>query len=182
MPKAAACALACTTLLAQAAPAQAEDAVVTVQTVVQNSLTLSKSEDMEFGWVVSPTAGFVLMTFDVDDGSACAATGALIRGGACEAAEFTGVGGNGERIRIRLPAGRRVFLTGPGQRMRVDRMDIYETGGLDRVSRAGRRNQRFDINDAGGAYSFRVGGRLRVRANQAPGLYEGTFTVEVEYR
>lgn len=180
-PRAVACSLVGFALLIQAAPAQSEDAVVTVQAEVQTPLTLSKSQDMDFGWV-APAAGNVTMTYDITDGSLCATSGSLVRGGVCETAEFTGSGGSGERVRIRLPANRRVFLTGPGQRMRVNQMDIYETGGLTRRTRSGRRNQTFDINDPNGDFSFRVGGRLRVRANQAPGLYEGTFNVEVEYR
>ena len=172
------------TALAVAMPsAHAQNSAVTpTRVVVMDPLTLSKTKDMDFGWVVPPDAGNVTITFDVANGSACAASAGLLRGGECEAAEFVGYGSVGQRIRVRLPARRRVFLTGPGQRMRVNQMDIYLGEGLNRLSPTGRRNQRFRINSADGGFFFRVGGRLRVRANQAPGLYQGTFTVDVEYR
>lgn len=39
----------------------------------------------------------------------------------------------------------------------------------------------YRINPVNGIFDFRIGGRLNVNANQAPGLYQGTFNVRIDY-
>ena len=41
---------------------------------------------------------------------------------------------------------------------------------------------RFEIASNSGIFTFRVGARLNVGANQAPGVYTGTFPVTVIYQ
>ena len=42
-------------------------------------------------------------------------------------------------------------------------------------------NHRFQVNAADGSYTFYVGGTLNVGANQHPGIYNGSFEIEVNY-
>ena len=46
----------------------------------------------------------------------------------------------------------------------------------------GNGNRRYQINSNTGIFTFRLGGRLNVGANQAPGVYNGTFNVTVQYQ
>lgn len=168
-------------MIASAPALAGSDSEVTASTVVREPLALSKTKDMDFGWVAPPDAGTVVMTYDSEDGSQCVASAGLLRGGKCDAAEFVGLGSKGQRIHVKLPVKQRVILTGPGQNMSVTDLDIYIGDGLERASKNDKRNQRFDLTDDTGEYFFRVGGTLNVNANQASGLYEGVFTVEVDY-
>ena len=42
--------------------------------------------------------------------------------------------------------------------------------------------ERYTIVTASGIYLLNVGGRLNVNANQAPGVYNGSITVSVQYQ
>ena len=42
-------------------------------------------------------------------------------------------------------------------------------------------NHRFQVNAPDGSYTFYVGGTLNVGANQFPGIYNGTFQIDVTY-
>lgn len=145
-------------------------------------LSLTKIADLDFGWVAPPVAGTVTMTYDDEDGSICAASPGLLRGGTCTAAEFVGLSFTGERVRIRLPARREVTLTGPGRDMTVMDVSIYTGAGLSRRNNGNGRNQQFDVISASGLFFFHVGGTLNVNANQTPGLYDGTFEIQLDYR
>ena len=46
----------------------------------------------------------------------------------------------------------------------------------------GNGNRRYQITSASGIFTLRVAGRLNVGANQRPGVYTGTFTVQVNYQ
>ena len=175
-------ALAC---IVVAAPVTAKEVATgsgTSSAVVVEPLSLIKTADLSFGKIVPrPTAGTV--TVNADTG-ACVVTGVIMQVGTCRTAQFTGMGRRNMTVRFTLPS--TVTLTSPGgATMIADTLtvgsapDVTYLGGNGNGN--GNGNRRYRINPPSGIFTFRVGARLNVGANQAPGIYVGTFAVTVQY-
>lgn len=141
-------------------------------------ITLTKTRDLDFGRIVAPRNGRVDMTATVT--ATCTPNNTLLVLDTCESAAFAGTGIAGAQIRVRVPPSRRINLAGPGQDLRLRRMEVGAGDGLTFLRRVNR-NFDFTINEPGGAFEFFVGGRLLIRNNQAPGVYSGTFDIEIDY-
>lgn len=167
-------------VLSVSAPLAAQDTQSPdAQATIVDDVTLIKTRDMDFGRVIVPRNGRIDMT--AEETSTCTPNNGLTLLDACESAVFSGTAGQGFQLRISMPPGRRINLTGPGQDLRLRRMTAGAGSGLlfDR-----RVNRHFDflITDPNGAFEFFVGARLLFRNNQAPGVYTGTFTIEADYQ
>lgn len=156
--------------------------------VVLTPLTLLKTADLNFGRIVArPTAGTV--TVDSTTGN-CTAT-VVMALGPCSAAQFSGRGVLNTGVRIGLITN--TNLTGPGQTMVLDTITLsgmtgltFQGGGNGNGQGIGLiqgngNQQRYRIIGVGGVFNFSIGGTLRVNANQTPGIYRGTVTVNVVY-
>ncbi|NQX93427.1 MAG: DUF4402 domain-containing protein [Erythrobacter sp.] len=146
---------------------------------VFDDITLLNTRDLDYGRLVVPRSGRVDMTPAED--AVCTSNRGIEVLDACQSAAFEGTGGVGFQIRVSLPPRRRINLDGPGRDLRLRRMSVGAGDGLTFIRRVNR-NYDFTINDSNGAFEFFVGGRLLLRNNQAPGIYTGTFTVEVDYQ
>ncbi|WP_088308049.1 DUF4402 domain-containing protein [Novosphingobium sp. B 225] len=176
------CAVFPGTALAQVAQATGQS-----QAVVVEPLSLLKMQDLNFGrFAARPTAGTV--TLDPDSG-ACSVTGTILHTGGCHYAEFAGMGTRRMTVRIQTPS--TINLIGPGgAQMVVDTLTLGLAPGLSPVGGNGNGNgngngggnPRYSINSNSGIFVFRIGGRLNVAANQAAGVYVGTFNVTVQYQ
>ncbi|GAA4049049.1 DUF4402 domain-containing protein [Erythrobacter jejuensis] len=164
------------------AQAQSNSQNAPTRTELVERITIVKSKDMDFGRLaVDNNPGTV--TLNPTDSETCTTSANVVHSGSCIAAEFTGVGTTNRRIRIRKPRNRRIFLTGPGRRMQIRNVVFGYTEGLQRLTaRTNRRSIRYRITDANGAFLVKLGGQLRIRRNQAPGVYSGTFNVDVDYQ
>jgi hypothetical protein len=89
------------------------------------------------------------------------------------------------RMMVRFQMPTTITLTGPGQNMTVTNFTLDTTPDLTFVggngNGLGNGNRRYRIEPSSGIFTFRVGGRLNVNANQAGGNYTGTFQVTVQY-
>lgn len=162
--------------LAQTVSANSEASIVIVR-----PLTLVKSQDLDFGRIApSATGGTVTLN---PDALTCAVTGGLVHAGTCQPAEFVGMGARRMMVRFQMPT--TITLTGPGQNMTVTNFTLDTTPDLTFVggngNGLGNGNRRYRIEPSSGIFTFRVGGRLNVNANQAGGNYTGTFQVTVQY-
>lgn len=178
-------ALACAvlTLAPPALAGETASASGTTTAVVVAPLSLIKTQDLRFGRI-APRATAGTVTVNPDTG-ACTITGPILHIGTCGFAEFTGMGRRNMTVRIQIPTS--VTLTGPGgASMLADTMtlgtspDITFIGGNGNGLGSG--NRRYRIEPTSGIFSMRVAGRLNIGANQAPGLYTGTFSVTVQYQ
>ena len=165
-----------------AASAQAYGQSVTTvpsQAEVMSEITIAKTRDMDFGRVIVPRNGRIDMT--AQETATCTPNNGLTLLDACQSASFEGRAGDGFQIRISVPTGRRINLTGPGQDLRLRRMTVGAGTGLTFERRV---NRHFDfiVNDPAGEFEFHVGGRLLFRNNQASGLYSGTFDITADYQ
>ncbi|MCC6926774.1 DUF4402 domain-containing protein [Novosphingobium sp.] len=175
-------ALALGTLLA--APAQAQNVVqASAEAVVVSPLSLVRVDDLNFGQIVArPTPGTV--TMDVNTG-ACTVTGAIVHAGTCQYAQFAGMGARRMTVRFQVPNS--ITVTGPGgATMLINNITLGTAPDLTFIggngNGLGNGNRRYRIDSPTGMFMFRVAGRLNVGANQAPGVYNGTFPVTVQYQ
>jgi spore coat protein U-like protein len=171
-------ALALASLLAQPVAAQVVTASAGAQASIVEPLSLLKLQDLDFGRMAArPTAGTV--TVNPNTG-ACTVTGPILHTGGCQFAEFGGQGVRRMRVRIQLPA--TITLTGPGgATMTANTLTLGLAPDLTQLP-GSPGNPRYEIGSNSGIFTFRVGARLNVGANQAPGVYNGTFNVTVIYQ
>ncbi len=163
------------------APAQAQtvSSNAIAQAVIVEPASLVKVQDLDFGAIAAqPTAGTV--TVDPNTG-ACTATGGVLAVGNCAYAEFGGQGVRRMRMRITLPT--TITLTGPGgATMTANTFTLGLAPDIVQVPSPGNSPPRYEIASNSGIFTFRVGARLNVATNQAPGVYNGSFVVTVQYQ
>jgi len=161
------------------AAAQRQDFAL-MRSEIVNAATLIVNADMDFGDIMpNATGGLVVMTPTA--AAVCTTTGGLVRTGVCKSAEFTGIAFLNADLRVQRPSGNRIDLTGPGGvTMRLDTFTFGSTGPTAYLGNSGA-NHRFIVNAANGSFQFYVGGTLHVNPNQAPGRYNGTFQIRVDY-
>lgn len=167
------------TLISAPVQAQTASTNATAQAVIVEPASLLKIRDLDFGGIAAqPTAGTV--TVNPNTG-ACTATGGVISVGNCGFAEFGGQGVRKMRMRITLPT--TVTLTGPGgATMTANTFTLGLAPDIVQVPSPGNSPPRYEIASNSGIFTFRVGGRLNVGTNQAPGVYNGNFIVTVQYQ
>lgn len=160
---------------ALAAPGDTATGSGQASVVVIKPLQLAKARDIDFGRIgATTTAGTVTVN---PDSSACTKTGAILHFGTCTSAEFVGMGQQNGLVTIDLPTS--VQLTGPGAPMTMNTLRLDPTPDLGGIILP--LFGIYRIIPANGIFDFRVGGTLNVNANQAPGRYNGSFQVTVNY-
>jgi len=162
--------LALTAILASSAAFAAPVSPATNATgtaAILHPLELIKKEDLDFGYV-APATGAGTVVVDPVANTTTATGGVVLLGGAPHAALFTGAAKSNAVVIIRIPK-QPITLTRVGgtESMIVSKFTLE---GLDKRAVA-----------AMAAFDFRVGATLNVGANQADGLYVGTFEVSVQY-
>ena len=157
---------------ASAQDAESADA----QAFLVTPLSFVKQTDLDFGQIIaSNTAGTVTM----DSTGAVTTSGGVAQvDGTQIPARFWGYGQFNQRVLINIDANQYLLTRDGGT----------ETILLDRVTIGSRppiiistNPRRFRIANPDGFFSFTIAGRLQVGANQAPGVYNGEFTVTLEY-
>jgi len=130
-------------------------------------LEIIKNRDLDFGYLAAPTAAGTAV-IDPETDTISRTGGVVLLGGAPHAAMFTGAAKSTSVVIIRIPK-QTITLTRVGgtETMTVSNWTLQ---GLDKRAAAARV-----------AFDFRVGGTLNVNANQAEGLYVGTFDVSIQY-
>lgn len=129
-------------------------------------LTVVKKSDMDFGYLSAVGAGTAVLE---PNSNALSTTGGVTAlGGDPTSAVFIGSSQSAAVVNIKVPK-QPIILTRVGgtETMRVDNFTLE---GQDKRTLAKMSN-----------FEFRVGGTLRVNANQVEGFYTGTFDVTVQY-
>ena len=175
--------VACAMLTAAALaplPAAAQQAHPLMAARILNTATVRNDADMDFGGIIpNGNNGTVVMTPSASP--SCTTTGGIVHSGACTAAVFVGFAFATADLRVQRPAGNSITLTGPGgATMQLNAFTFGATGTTVSLGQNGA-NHRFRIDALDGAFLFYVGGTLNVAANQATGIYNGTFDIRVSY-
>ena len=132
---------------------------------VLSSLTVTATNDLQFGQIAANTGGTVTVNAD----SSVASTGSLISTGTRAPATFAVTGSPNSMVVVSLPTAA---------------VNLTRSGGTETMTLNG-----FNSNPGGafqlgatGAGTFNVGGTLAVAGGQVAGAYSGTFQVSVEYQ
>jgi len=163
-------ALAAALLLAAPSPLRAAPVTASAQgeTIILKPLTLLKIEDLDFG-VLFPSATAGTATLDPVSGAVTATGGILTGPQPTSAAEFMGAGTRRRPVILRVP----------NSPITLTRVGGTETMTVSNFTLDGSQVRFITPFEA---FSFKVGGRLNVGANQADGTYVGTFDVTAQYQ
>jgi hypothetical protein len=177
--KRAACALlasAAAMAVSVPAAAQSNTASAVAQGVIVRPLVFIRVQDLHFGRIVpGTTAGNVIVA---PDGARTRTGGVTLVGSDHQPARFAGDGAPNQQVRIRMVTNS-ISITGPGAPMSVNQFTIGSTPTNTVLSGTW---SNFTLGGTAGIFNFPLGARLQVNANQAPGLYSGTFTIELQYQ
>ena len=145
-------------------------------TFVVTPLSFVKELDLDFGQIIPGNADG---TVTMDSTGAVTTTGGIIQiNGTQQPARFWGYGTFNQRVLINVDANSYTLTRDGGtETMLLDRILI----GSQPPIIINTNPRRFRIANPDGFFSFTMAGRLRVAANQAPGVYRGQFTVQLEY-
>jgi spore coat protein U-like protein len=144
------------------------------QISVLRPLAFIQVENLDFGSIISgATAGTVTLS---PTNVRTATGGVTLKGAGFQNARFAGMGVVTQRVRIRITPNT-ITLTGPGPAMTVDNFTINPGTTLQQIGAS----PNYRILPLNGIFSFNVGGRLNVGANQPAGSYSGTFTATLDY-
>jgi hypothetical protein len=166
--------------LGTAPAAFAQSTTGTIRTTIIPRLALSKTADIDFGQIMasSSLAGSVTIT---PAGSRSAGGGATLAGGTPSAGEFIGLGNDNQIVVFSFGAPSAVLTRVSGtETMTVDSFTLGATtaDGLNDLGSSGR----WRIIANNGQFRMPVGATLRIGAAQAPGQYEGNFTLTAVYQ
>lgn len=146
--------------------------------VIVADLTFFKVNDLQFGKIIAgATAGTVVVA---PTGVRTVTGGVrLASGTTVQAAAFAGKGAVGQQVAIAITS-TTVTLNraGGGATMTMDTFIIGSTPTAQLTTSP----TTFTIGNPTGIFQFPVGATLRVGANQAPGVYTGTFTLTLQYQ
>ncbi|HVL29935.1 MAG TPA: DUF4402 domain-containing protein [Sphingomicrobium sp.] len=150
---------------APAAPV-APSAAPPAQAALMRPLTLTKLNDMDFGYLGVIANGTAVINPVTDT---MTTTGGVLRlGGTPRAAAFRGVAQGNSVVIIRIPNGG-INLTRAGGTETI-LLNAFTLDGQSKRAMA-----------RAGVFDFKVGATLRPTAGQVEGLYTGTFEVTVQY-
>ena len=144
---------------------------------VLQTLSFIKIDDLEFGNIIAgPTAG----TVTVSPFGVRTTTGPITAiGGGFQQAQFGGRGAPNQNLLISMTTNTVTLRRTVGtQTMIADTFIIGSTPTQPLNTTV----RQFRIGSATGVFQFGVGARLNVGANQAPGVYSGTFRVTLIYQ
>lgn len=156
-------------------PALAAPTPGDVQAAVVTPLSFVNYENLDFGKIIPAN---VAGTVTISPANVRSATnGIVLVGTDYQVARFAGMGAQGERVRIRITPNS-LTLAGPGPAMTVNSFII----GTDSTLQQNGASPNYRILASNGIFTFTVGGRLNVGANQPAGTYSGTFTATLDYQ
>lgn len=139
-------------------------------------LSFVKQFDLDFGQIlVTNTPGTVVM----DSTGAVVTSGGVTQiDGTQQPARFWGYGTFNQTVLINSDGNSYVLTRDGGtETMLLDQLLI----GSQPPIVINMNPRRFRIANPDGFFSFTIAGRLQVGANQAPGVYTGEFTIQLEY-
>lgn len=174
-------AAACLVGLAAPAPLLAGERAtfqLPVEAVIVTQLSFFKVDDLSFGWIAPGTTPG---TVTIAPSGGRTATGGvrLVAGLSHQPAAFAGKGSFNQALTLSINATSRTLTrAGGNQTMTMDSFAI----GSSPITTLTTAPLAFSIGSASGMFQFPVGARLRVKANQMPGIYQGNFTLTLNYQ
>lgn len=159
------------------APAQAQQSASTdARVFLVTPLSFVKQTDLDFGVIIPGDAdGFVFMD---SNGVVTTSNGITHQEGTQLPARFWGFGTFNQRVLINIDQNTYTLTrVGGTETMLYDQVTIGSRPPILITTNP----RRFRIANPAGFFSFTIAGRLQVAEQQAPGVYQGQFSVTLEY-
>lgn len=139
-------------------------------------LSFVKELDLDFGQIIPGNSdGTIVM----DSAGTVTTTGGILQiSGTQQPARFWGYGTFNQRVLINVDANSYTLTRDGGTETMI--MDQVLIGSQPPII-INTNPRRFRIANPDGFFSFTIAGRLQVASDQAPGVYSGEFTVQLEY-
>ncbi|MDJ0978223.1 MAG: DUF4402 domain-containing protein [Erythrobacter sp.] len=162
-------------LLTPAAQAQ-ETETADARAFLVTPLSFVKETDLDFGIIIPGNSdGTVFMD---STGAITTTNGITVQTGTQQPARFWGYGQFNQRVLININQNTYTLTrVGGTETMLYDQVTIGSQPPILITTRP----TRFRIANPDGYFAFTIAGRLQVAEDQAPGVYEGEFTVTLEY-
>ena len=139
----------------------------TANALLTRPVSIVKTADLDFGLMAAAAAGTAVID---PNANSIAPTGGVTRmGSQWSAARFVGAAGGSSVV---------VLIKLPNQPVLLTRQSGTETMTVSNLTLQGQNKRGLAAMES---FTFRVGGTLKVNANQAEGVYTGTFDVEIQY-
>lgn len=163
------------TMFGTPANAQETEAAETRAFIV-TPLSFVKETDLDFGVIIPGASNGVVF---MDSTGAIATSGGVTQiDGTQQPARFFGFGQFNQTVLINVDANTYTLTrVGGTETMLYDQVTIGSRPPILITTNP----TRFRIANPDGFFAFTIAGRLRVAANQEPGVYEGQFSVTLEY-
>jgi len=139
----------------------------TANALLAHPVSIVKTSDLDFGLMASAAAGTAVI--DPNANSIATTGGVTLMGSQWSAASFVGAAGGAAVV---------VLIKLPNQPVTLTRQGGTETMTVANLTLQGQNKRALAALQS---FTFRVGGTLNVAANQAEGLYTGTFNVDIQY-
>lgn len=139
----------------------------TANALLTHPVSIVKTSDLDFGLMASAAAGTAVI--DPNANSIATTGGVTLMGSQWSAAGFVGAAGGAAVV---------VLIKLPNQPVTLTRQGGTETMTVANLTLQGQNKRALAALQS---FTFRVGGTLNVAANQAEGLYMGTFNVDIQY-
>lgn len=171
-----ACAVPMTPAAAQAGTGtDADTADARAVIVTRNSFFVV--QDLHFGDILAGNTAVSVVRLQPNGTRTRLSGNAVLVNNNHQPARFAGQGRRNQVVLVSVSSNT-INLTGPGAPMQVSQFEIGSTPTAILTTNPAS----FTITSTSGAFNFPLGARLRVNANQAPGLYSGTFDVILDYQ
>lgn len=145
--------------------------------VIIARLSFIKTQDLDFGQMTaSNSAGTVTIA---PSGARSKTGGVTLFGDSGAPARFSGYGFPNQSVLISITVPTGILTrTGGSETMQFDTFVVGSTPQVQLTTTP----RSFRISSANGMFAFPVGATLRVKRNQAPGIYTGTFSITLQYQ
>ncbi|MEM7688685.1 MAG: DUF4402 domain-containing protein [Pseudomonadota bacterium] len=164
-------------VMAFSSPAAAQQSASTdARVFLVTPLSFVKQTDLDFGVIIPGDAdGFVFMD---SNGVVSTSNGITHQEGTQQPARFWGFGTFNQRVLINVDQNTYTLTrVGGSETMLYDQVTIGSQPPILITTNP----TRFRIINPAGFFSFTIAGRLQVAEQQAPGVYQGQFSVTLEY-
>jgi len=129
---------------------------------------------LDFGSLIPGAGGTI--TINAQTGAATTAGGVIRAGGTVSRAQFIGSGTAGRIVTLSVAPSPTITISNGVNTMTINQLRVSVNGGGPQTFGP---NHRLGST---GVINFGIGGRLNVGANQAIGLYSGTFALTMNYQ
>jgi hypothetical protein len=140
-------------------------------------LSFIKTQDLDFGQIAaSNSAGTVTIA---PNGARSKTGGVTLFGESGSPARFAGYGFPSQSVLISITAPTGVLTrTGGSETMQFDTFVVGSSPQVQLTTAP----RSFRIASSSGMFAFPIGATLRVKRNQMPGIYSGTFSITLQYQ